>query len=343
MWQGLAASGGDIKLWKAHNAINQEEKTMGREKFEQNGGYWGAASRLAAKGGDALGGYKSAGEMEAAYREHQDGFKYAARRFKANGISNGHWESVLNQEYDDHRGVYRMNTAGTAEAGSVTEMGKRTLYELLKFQNHSAGDFDLNTGLMRSISSRVFGALTAQMKTENDVKFMNFRSIIKMLGGHESETSLRSSTGSDGKTMFHSLGGEKMLRTFIEETGDNIKARNAMDDHLLQNFLIPELLGNKTATMLLLQRTMSLNDDDTAHGRFNIKFDGDIGEVKGFGGLVKTISELKKVGRLAGIDADTFKQLEAMQRDFEAGVVAQSGSQGGGGRKRDRGDATDHT
>lgn len=346
MWQGLAASGGDTRLWKAHNAINQEEKTMGRERFEQEGGYWGAAQRLASKKGEndtnAL-GYESAEKMEEAYREHQDGFKYAARKFKANGIGNGHWESVLNQEYDDHRGVYRMNTMQTAEAGSVTEMGKRTLNELLKFQNHSAGDFDLTTGLMQSIKSNLFGALTAQMKTDNDVKFMNFRSIIKMLGGHESETSLRSSQGigADGKqTNFYSLGGERMLKNFIEDFGESVGqmgARNKMDDHLLEDFLVPELIGNKTATMLLLQRTMNLNDEDTAHGNFNIKFDGDIGQVSGFRGLVKMIKEIRKNGRLGNIDDGMMKQLEAMQDDFTAGVVAQTGNK----KARNKSDAGD--
>ncbi|OGH87595.1 MAG: hypothetical protein A3J93_03665 [Candidatus Magasanikbacteria bacterium RIFOXYC2_FULL_42_28] len=337
MWQTLAATGGDTKLWNAHNAINQEEKEMGSTKFDSSGGYWGAAERLAARG--QLGGYSSVAEMEAAYGQNQDGLKFAARKFKANGIGNGHWESVLNQEFDDRKGIYRINTLNTAQGGSITEMGKRTLNELLKFQNHSAGDFDLTTGLMRSIDSNLFGALTAQMKTENDVKFMNFRSIIKLLGGHESETELRTSRGGkDGADTYYHLGGEKMLGTFIDRFGDTMEARDKMDEHLLENFMVKELLGNKSATMLLLQRTMKLNDDDTAHGNFRIKFDGSIGEVQGIEELVKKVEALKAQGRLTSVTPAMLKQLQDMLPDFKSGVIAQSGDRGG---KKDKSDSTD--
>lgn len=337
MLQGLAVNGGDTDSIKAHIAISDFQKENADEYKRL--GYWGTAKQLARDG--KLGGASYTYEQfEKAYKDNQDYIQIAAKDFKENGGKNGHWESVLNQEYDDEAGMYRFNTESDAAGAVITEIGKRQLAETLKAQVHSYGTLDLNSFLMKMIDPKMFRALTAQMKEEYEVKGMNYRSLSRLFGYHESENQVRVVTkdvtkkdkrGNDVvvQQKFAQLGGERMRKDFLERNGQNqAVAAEKMDAHIIRDALLPMLEGNATAFTLMMRRLFNghVNLDQAKHGTLNIKFESDaFGEVENFDQLAEKIrankdllgfsdSEMQNVEKELGRISEQFKQGVVMSR-----------------------------
>lgn len=305
MMQSLSATGGDTKLWQAHDAISQKQKSMSGDEWKKAGGYWGVAQQLAASNQLGGAGY-SVGNMQESLKSHQDRLKYASKHFKKNGIDNGHWESVLNQEYDDSVGLYRMNTESDAQAGSVTEISKRTLAQQLNFQVHSAGELDLVRGLMAGINEKMFAALTSSLNEGYELKGMSSRSLSKLLGYHESE-----------KIEEGQMGGDRMLQKFIGEFGDTEKARAEMEKHMVKDFLVQGMLGNAKGMTLMLQRAFNVSDKDASKGNFNFNFKHLAG------GPVTNIKDLVTSLELdnIGLSSEDVKKLKDVAKNFEDEMV----------------------
>lgn len=324
MMQSMAATGGDMQAWQAHDAVSQRQKELmqtdeGKAEWKSKG-YWGVAADLAAE--NKLGGYGSVEEMQGGLRGHQDRLKYAAKHFKQNGIDNGHWESVLNQEYDDGVGLYRMNTEMDAESGSVTEISKRTLSQQLGFQVHSAGELDLTRGLMKGISEKMFAALTSSLNESFELRNMSSRSLAKLLGYHESE-----------KIEVGQLGGDRMLQQFKDENGADADgsfstAEAKMEEHMIRDFLVKGLNGNAKAMSLMLQRAFNTSDKDAAAGNFNFKFKHLAG-----GAAVTNVQDLVHAIEMTddklGVSEADLENLRKVARSFSEGKVL-SDRKGGG-------------
>lgn len=308
--QNMSATGGNTQLVKAHQAISDWQAGHTKEEWNAKGGYWGVAKHLSNK--DADGQFKGFGatydvnQMEAAYRENQELIKIAAKKFKKNGIDGGHWESVLNQEYDDKKGMYRFNTEQDAASESVTEMGKRDLNTLLKSQVHSYGNLDLNNFLMQSIDPKMFQAITAQLKKEYEVRGMNYRSLVRLFGYHEDEKEVRIKEG-------HAhFGGERMLKEFDGK-------EEAMDNHVIKDMLVPMLQGNATAFALMIRRLFNghISANDASHGNFKIAFES-YGKAGTFAELQNILTKNQKA---IGLTDENITDLKKMAEKFEAGVV----------------------
>ena len=294
MMQNMAATGGDIKAVLAHlNISREQEKRVERMK---NGGkeeavdYWKIAAEQ-----------RTEGVLTESYAENQDYIQVAAKEFKKNALANGHYESGLNQEYDAVRGIYRFNMANEAENGMITEMSKRTPSEILRSQAHAWGSTDMNNGLMEKISAKMFNAHTSNVHEDYEIRGMTPRTLMKLFGYHESETTVRKT--SDG---FAQLGGEKMLAEY--------KGRGTeMNAHVIKNLLMPAIEGNAEAFSYMMMRLFGSKREDLAKGQLKIELEEGV--------KITGIDDLLKVAADVGVKGKELFNLEQKAKEWKLGNV----------------------
>lgn len=300
MLQNLASTGGDIDAAIAHKKVSERQRIL-KEKGETGEAldYWKVAEEV------QHGGMSASTILKSSYDENQDYIQVAAKEFKKNALANGHMESGLNQEFDVTRGIYRFNTALEAEAGMLTEMSKRTQNQLLQAQIHSWGSFDINTGLLKNVSQSMFSGFTKNLKDIIELRSMNARTLAKLFGFHESEEVDKSG----GKVRF---GGAIMRKKFMEESeGDEVKAGKRMTEHVLKDYIMPELTGNAKAFGLMMERMFDLTEEQVAHGDFKIELPD--------GNTINGIDQL--IDLLQGIDPSQTAQLTRIRDDWKAGNI----------------------
>ncbi|MBI5413041.1 hypothetical protein HZA42_01670, partial [Candidatus Peregrinibacteria bacterium] len=264
MMQNMAATGGDTEAVLAHLKISRiQEARMKDGKTKDEIDYWKIAAEQGVE--DIL---------TKSYAESQDYIQVAAKEFKKNALANGHYESGLNQEYDAVKGIYRFNTASDAESGMITEMSKRTPSEILRSQAHAWGSTDMNNGLMEKISAKMFNAHTSNVHEDYEIRGMTSRTLMKLFGYHESETTVRKT--SDG---FAQLGGEKMLAKYKGRGGE-------MNAHVIKNLLMPAIEGNAEAFSYMMMRLFGSKREDLAKGQLKIQLEDKV-KITGVDDLVK--------------------------------------------------------
>ena len=215
MFQNLASTGGDVEAAIAHKKISEEQRY--RKEEGKTGGeldYWKIAEDLKL---DVI--------LNKSYAENQDYIQVATTEFRKNALANGHAESGLNQEFDANKGIYRFNTFLEAQAGMLTELSMLSLSELLKFQIHSWGDLDMNTGLLKRVSRENFAALTRNVKSEIDLRFISPRTLAKLFDIDEKEQV-------DKSGGIAHLGGQKLKDAFTDINGQLDRA--ALNLHSLE-------------------------------------------------------------------------------------------------------------
>lgn len=303
LMQNLATTGGDYQFALAHEHVSRVQE----EEFKRTGkkkDYWEVAAKE-----------KKLEILQKGYDENQDYIQVAATEFKKNAIKNGHIESGLNQEFDISRGIYRFNSALEAEAGMLTEMSKMTQAQLLQFQIHSFGERNMNTGLMESISSTMFGAITKNLKDEFELRSMNPRNLLQLMGYGEDEQ-VDTSGG-----LVH-FGGQRVLESY--KNLDGTVDKEAVDDHLMKNLLLKELMGNARGFGLMIKRLFNVDANKLAKGTFTIKLAGGR-TVEGVTGIKAEIERMRDAGKLGDMTDDEFKKtlekLDSIVNDWSEGHV----------------------
>ena len=298
MFQNLASTGGDVEAAIAHKKISEEQRHRKEEgKTGEELDYWKIAEALKL---DVI--------LNKTYAENQDYIQVATTEFRKNALANGHAESGLNQEFDANKGIYRFNTFLEAQAGMLTELSKLSSSELLKFQIHSWGDLDMNTGLLKRVSRENFAALTRNVKSEIDLRFMSPRTLAKLFDIDEKEQV-------DKSGGIAHLGGQKLKDAFTDINGQLDRA--ALNLHSLRDNILPKILGNTSAFGLMLKNLFELREDDIVNGTFKLELVSGK-KINGIDGLV---NEFRKLYEMKEITEDEFHQLLRIQEDWKKGYI----------------------
>lgn len=316
LMQNMAATGGDTEAALAHLEISREQQ----KRIE------------AGEGGKRVDYWEIAGEKDGredilmrSYKENQDYIQVAAREFKKNALSNGHYESGLNQEYDTERGIYRFNTAKAAEGGMITEISKRTPSEALRSQAHSWGTTDMNTGLMEKISSVMFNALTSNVHEDYEIRGMTPRTLMKLFGYHESETQVRKTE--DG---YAQLGGEKMKAKFTDEKTGELDGE-AMNEHIIKDFLMPAIKGNAESFSYMMMRLFGSKREDLSKGQLKIQLENDV--------KITNVTDLVVEAEKAGVRGKELDELKKKAQEWMNGnVITEEKPNRGSSRDRQPGE-----
>ncbi|PIZ92549.1 MAG: hypothetical protein COX82_04570, partial [Candidatus Magasanikbacteria bacterium CG_4_10_14_0_2_um_filter_41_10] len=143
-----AAEDAMMGMEEVQNAlIDVAEKIADEAKKSGKLDYWKLADELLPKKG--IKGLGGAEDMRKRYEGHGDFMQHATINNKKWALANGHSQLGYNQNYDESRGVYRLQSVSEASESMNAERVKIAARKLINTdQKHSMGDLDINTGII---------------------------------------------------------------------------------------------------------------------------------------------------------------------------------------------------
>ncbi|GEM_PF-3948755 len=287
--QNLVATGGDMKMVRANQAIDKKmislseladdavesetgltKKSTYREVAEQMGGKVGV-------GVEAGGLGMSFGDFKGGLKKSQALLQDAASTFKRAALDAGHVQMGGHQVYDRDMGMYRMNNSAAATGWMVTELGKRKGSE--SAQIHSYGTIDNETGELVEVSEAYTRALLAAVTSARRANILS-RTSDKFSGYDigEQRVLVEVDVKDDKGNIVNDAQGKPVKKSYGKIGGGAKKKSVTQKQAFAKNVVLKAISADSEGAKIVWGKKLGVNDDDSDEGY--TKFALDIGDGK---------------------------------------------------------------
>lgn len=267
--ENLVAMGGDVLMLKRHQAIQQkmaEAKKIGSVTVGQGS----TSTTLTAdskyqdfidafeKSGNEL--FGATGSFKKNLEKSQEFLQQASSAFKRAALNTGHIENGGHQIFDRDMGMYRMATLAEASSKMLAEASKVKGKE--KWQHHSSGDINNETGRMHRVAEEYYRAHMGGINSSQQARQVVERTVDTLTGHKNGQEAII-----DEGYMVLGHSKEDVEEEYAEDAYNN--GTDASTQYLLKS-IIPQLKENSRALGLV----------GAAKGKHVTNIDADKGIVK---------------------------------------------------------------